>query len=281
VYTRSAAEVAEMTRAELEADGIRVFRGVYRSCSVPMNLLTAVEAAQAVLPVGALASHRTAAALLGAPVPAGPPYEFTVRPGVYRARRPRLRIHVRALKDDDEKLIGEIPVTSGPQTWLDLASLMPADELVAVGDALYRAGHLDADTLAERLSRANGVRGILLARKLAPLLTPLSASRPESLLRYWLIDSDLPNPVPQVPIIDRWGRVVVHADLGYEEWKVALEYEGRQHAERKQFGQDLGRYTLMAADGWLVLRFGELDLPRRPRVLQRVADALRSRGARW
>jgi very-short-patch-repair endonuclease len=74
---------------------------------------------------------------------------------------------------------------------------------------------------------------------------------------------------------------VVHADLGYEEWTIAVEYEGRQHAERDQLGRDLGRYTLMAADGWLVLRFGEGDLSRRARVLDRVESALRSRGARW
>lgn len=54
----------------------------------------------------------------------------------------------------------------------------------------------------------------------------LAASRPESLFRYWLIASDLPDPRPQIPVADRWGRVVVHADLGYEEWKIAVEYEG-------------------------------------------------------
>jgi hypothetical protein len=37
----------------------------------------------------------------------------------------------------------------------------------------------------------------------------------------------------------------------------------------------------MASRGWLVMRFGEKDLDRRLRVLTRVADALRSRGARW
>ena len=36
---------------------------------------------------------------------------------------------------------------------------------------------------------------------------------------------------------------------------MALEYEGRQHAESDQFGRDIDRYSLMAADGWLTLRF--------------------------
>jgi hypothetical protein len=281
VYTLAAAEVAELTRAELRADGHRVFRGVYRSRAVPATLATTVEAALSVLPLGAVASHRTAAALLGAPIRPGLPWEFAVPPGVYRARRPGMRIHVRDLAAADERLHGGLRVTSGTQTWLDLAASLPPDELVAVGDALYRGGHLDAGTVAERLARADGIRGVVRARACAPLLTPLAASRPESLIRYWVIDSDLPDPRPQIPIRDRWGREVAHADLGYEKWKIALEYEGRQHAERRQFGQDLERYTLMAADGWLVLRFGAADLDRRGRVLNRIADALRSRGARW
>jgi hypothetical protein len=74
-------------------------------------------------------------------------------------------------------------------------------------------------------------------------------------MRYWLLSSRLPHPDVQIPIFDRWGREVAHADLGWARWKVALEYEGRQHAERTQFGRDIDRYSLMAADGWLVLRF--------------------------
>ena len=60
-----------------------------------------------------------------------------------------------------------------------------------------------------------------------------------------------------MPIHDRWGRAVAHADLGYARWKVALEYEGRQHAEPDQFGRDIDRYSLLAADGWLTLRFAD------------------------
>jgi hypothetical protein len=172
-------------------------------------------------------------------------------------------------------------VTSGAQTLLDLSATLPPDELVAVGDALYRAGHLDKTSLAARLDRAQGARGVVRARHVGPLLTPLAASRPESLFRYWLLASDLPDPEPQIPVIDRWGREVAHADLGYSCWKVALEYEGRQHAESKQFGRDLERYSLMTAGGWLLLRFGAPHLHRRSEVIERVAGALRSRGARW
>lgn len=281
VYTLAAADVAELTRTERAADGVRVFRGVYVSRSVELTHPLTVRAALDVLPDGALASHRTAAALLGAPVGSGGPLDFTVRPGVYRARRQGLRIHVRSLRGVDELLLDGLPMTSGAQTWLDLAAVLPADELVAVGDALWRLGHLDPASLAERLSRAAGARGIVRARACAPLLTPLAGSRPESLVRYWITAAGLPAPRPQVPIHDRWGREVAHADLGYEEWKVAMEYEGRQHAEATQFARDVDRYSLMGADGWLLLRFADRHLARPDVVVDRTRRALLSRGATW
>ncbi|MCW2698564.1 MAG: hypothetical protein JWQ45_99 [Blastococcus sp.] len=260
---------------------MRVTRGAYVSRAVPLTLASACRAAERVLPRGSVFSHLTAAGLLGAPVPHVWPLEIDVPPGSVRPQRRRIRTHVRNLRPDDAVSLGGVPVTSGAQTLLDLSARLAPDELVAVGDALFRGGHLDQDRLDERLGRATGSRGVILARRVAPLLTPLAASRPESIFRYWLVDSDLPDPQPQVPVLDRWGQVVAHSDLGYARWKVALEYEGRQHAERIQFARDLERYSLMAADGWLVLRFGAPHLHRRDAVVDRVAGALRSRGARW
>ncbi len=104
-------------------------------------------------------------------------------------------------------------------------------------------------------------------------------SRPESLIRYWILTSDLPAPQQQLPVHDRWGVVRAHADLGFEEWKVALEYEGRQHADEEQFGRDIDRYSLMAADGWAVLRFGKKQLSPRV-VLDRTRRTLITRGWR-
>lgn len=189
-------------------------------------------------------------------------------------------VHARALHPDDVVLHHGVRVTSGPQTFLDLAQRVAPGELVAVGDALARAGHLPPEALATRLERADRVRGVVRARACAPLLSPLAASRPESLVRHALLDSDLPGPTPQVPVHDRWGRVVAHGDLGFEQWRVLLEYEGRQHAETEQFGRDIDRYSLMAADGWLVLRFAAAHVAVPEVVVERTRAALLSRGWR-
>jgi hypothetical protein len=279
-YTVHAAQAAGLTRAQLRDDGVRVSRGAYVSRAVPLTLGAAARALTPLLPPGAAFSHDTAAALLGAPVPRTWPLHVTVPPGSHRPRRQRLRSHLSELLPGDVVEQGGLRLTSGPRTWLDLAATLPEGELVAVGDALYRAGHLDAGRLGERLTGCSP-RGIVRARRCAPALDPRAASRPESLIRWWVLDSDLPDLEPQVPVLDRRGREVAHGDLGHRRWRVLVEYEGRQHAERGQFGRDIDRYSLMAADGWLVLRFADRHLRQRAVVLDRLAGALHSRGARW
>ena len=61
---------------------------------------------------------------------------------------------------------------------------------------------------------------------------------------------------------------------------MALEYEGRQHADPDQFGRDVDRYSLMAADGWLVLRFAARHVEGPTAVVGRTRRALISRGWR-
>jgi hypothetical protein len=280
-YTWTAARAAGLSPEQIGYDGERVTRGAYVSRAIPLSIREACVAAQAVLPPKAAFSHLTAAALFEAPVPHTWPLAVTVPPGVYRPRRQRMQVHVRDLLPGDTALLRGVTVTSGPQTWLDLSAVLPPEELVAVGDSLFRGGHLDADRLRARLERAAGTRGIAEARRCAAMLTPLAASRPESILRYWLLASDLPDPEPQVAILDRWGREVAHSDLGYATWKVSIEYEGRHHADPRQFGRDLERYSLMSSTGWLHLRFGARHLSKRETVIERVAGALRSQGATW
>ncbi|KQS64942.1 hypothetical protein ASG41_16030 [Modestobacter sp. Leaf380] len=77
---------------------------------------------------------------------------------------------------------------------------------------------------------------------------------------------------------DRAGRVVAHADWGWEEWRVLGEYEGSHHAEVAQFDRDVDRSSLMGADGWILPRSGARH--GRSAVVDRCRRALLSRGWR-
>jgi len=279
-YTRKEARSRGVTRGQIALDGLPIARGLYVSRAFPPTLAVRCRAWTRLLPPDAAFGLETAAALLGAALPPPPAVQIVLRPRPVLPRRAGLQVHVRDLREDDVVEVTGLRVTSGAQTFLDLAARLPPAELVAVGDALMRGEHLTAHQVAARLARADGVRGVVSARACAPLLTSEAHSRPESLVRYWIHAAGLPLPRPQVPVHDRWGRAVCHADLGYEEWKVALEYEGRQHAEPEQFGRDIDRYSLMAADGWLLLRYAGRHLARPTTIVDRTQRALLSRGWR-
>jgi hypothetical protein len=280
VYTWAQARDAGARRRQVAADGRRLSRGLYLSSAADDGLLARCRAWTRLLPPDAAFGLGTAAALLGAGSDPPPEVEVALRPRPVLPRRRGLAVHVRDLRAEDVTEVGGLRVTSGAQTFLDLAARLPPAELVATGDALLRAGRLHAATLETRLSRAGGLRGVIRARACAALLSAGAMSRPESLLRYWLATSDLPAPEVQVPVADRRGRVVAHADLGYARYRIAVEYEGRQHAEAGQFDRDVDRYSLMAADGWLVLRFARRHLGGSAVVVERTRRALVSRGWR-
>jgi hypothetical protein len=279
-YTWTAARAAGVTRRQIGQDGVRLGRGLYLSRAHEPDLTTRCAAWAQVLPPDSAFSGVTAALLLGASLSEPPRLHVALTPRRVLPQHAGLAVHGRRLGPVDVEVHRGLRVTSGAQTFLDLAADLRPQELVAVGDALNRGGHLDVDRLTERLARAARVRGVIRARACAPLLDARAQSRPESILRYWVAVSDLPDPEVQVPVHDRWGRVVAHGDLGYSHWKIVLEYEGRQHADREQFRRDIERYSLMGAGGWLVLRFAGQHLVGPRTVVDRTRGALLSRGWR-
>jgi hypothetical protein len=277
-YTWTEARTGGVTRRQILADGVELSRGLYLSRAVEPTLAMRCHAWAKVLPADAAFGLGTAAALHGATDDESSTVHVVMSPRRVLPQRPRLTVHLRRLGDGDVIEHAGLRVTSGAQTFLDLASVLPAQQLFVLGDSLMRAGRLRPEELCRRLARADRVRGVVRARRWAPHLSSGAGSQRESLLRYWLLDSDLPAPEVQVPIVDRHGRQVARADLGYRPWKVALEYEGRQHADPEQFGRDVDRYSLMAADDWLVLRFAARH--GRYAVVERTRRALINRGWR-
>jgi very-short-patch-repair endonuclease len=74
---------------------------------------------------------------------------------------------------------------------------------------------------------------------------------------------------------------VLHPDLAWPEFRVAVEYDGHWHGDPDQLHRDRRRLNQLVAAGWLVLhvtsRRLNLDFPS---VLREVRTALVSRGWR-
>lgn len=268
-------------RREVTAAGLRLSRGLYLSHAEETSLAVRCRAWTRLLPPDAAFGMETAVLLLGLRVPAVPrAVQVVLRPRPVLPQRRGLQVHVRQLTEADVVDRDGLRITSAAQLFLDLAARWPPEELMALGDGLLRGKHMTRDDVAARLARADRVRGVVRARDIALRLTDRSHSGAESVIRYWLQESDLPEPELQVPVHDRFGREATHADLGYGRWKIALEYEGRQHADPDQFDRDIDRYSLMAADGWVVLRFARRHLSGPWTVVERTRRTLLHRGWR-
>ena len=68
--------------------------------------------------------------------------------------------------------------------------------------------------------------------------------------------------------------------MGYEEFRVAVEYDGAQHwADAEQRARDIDRQAALQDLGWIIIRVSSDLLRYRPRtIVTRVAAALRAAG---
>lgn len=237
-------------------------------------------AASLALPSSAVFCDDTAAALFRLPTPktAGVLHVVTP-PGVAVVRRRGIAGHIRELAADDVTSVGGVPVTTAARTFVDVAAKYPRAALVALGDAILRAGLATVAELGGVLDQQCGRRGVRRARQLLDLLNGRSESAMESILRLLLIDGGLPIPEVNVNIYDDNGEFLARADLLLRLARIVIEYEGDHHrTDRAQFAHDVRRGSRLVAAGYLVLRFTADDVLRRPDyVLATVRAALASR----
>ncbi|MGH3675241.1 MAG: hypothetical protein ACRDU5_05795 [Mycobacterium sp.] len=172
-------------------------------------------------------------------------------------RRPPRGIHTWSdrVVDDEVEMINGIRVTTPARTALDLACRYPVDKAVATVDALARATQLkiaDAELLADRYQ---GRRGIRRARTVLDLVDPGAESPQETWLRLLVIRNGYPRPQTQIPVYDEFGVLVAVLDLGWEDVKIAMDYEGEHHRiDRSRFNHDIRRAETVAELGWVDIR---------------------------
>ena len=228
-------------------------------------------------PPSAVVSHLSAAALWGLEVPLVPD-DVRVHLTVSREERVRNRpdrvVHCSRVPSAETRQLRSVRVTSPSRTWVDLAGAVPPPALLAVTDQMLARGFPE-DEFPAVLRRARGRRGVATARRVLPWADPLAGSPMESVLRWLLVEARLPRPVLQHVVRDAGGRFLGRVDLAWPERRVAVEFDGEVHRDRRVFVADLRRQNGLVLADWTVLRFTSADVLGRPEAVVRASrDAL-------
>ncbi len=123
------------------------------------------------------------------------------------------------------------------------------------------------------VDRYKGRRGIKAARAAIELIDGGAQSPKETWLRLLLISAGFPRPQTQIAVRNEWGWAEAYLDMGWEDIKVAVEYDGDQHrSSRTQYVKDIRRLEMLEQRyGWIVVRVIAEDRP--DDIIRRVAEA--------
>jgi very-short-patch-repair endonuclease len=98
-------------------------------------------------------------------------------------------------------------------------------------------------------------------------------------VRLLLVGAGLPAPETQIEFTDQYGVARIRVDMGWREWRVAVEYDGVQHwSDRYQRSWDIDRIAMLEAMGWAVVRVSAEMLSRPHVIVERVSGKLRAAG---
>jgi hypothetical protein len=215
----------------------------------------------------------SASALLGAKwIEPGLPAEL-----IHTNRRPPplISVHTDEVGPGETQLIDGMAVTTPARTAFDIGRRWGVDAGVQRVDALINATQLkvvDVEAVARQHPRVRGLRQL---RQTLDLVDGGAESPQETTVRLLLIGAGLPTPETQIEFRDLHIRV----DMGWREWKVAVEYDGIHHwTDSRQRSWDIERIALLEAEGWVVIRISAEMLKRPQVIIERVGAALLSRG---
>jgi hypothetical protein len=219
---------------------------------------------------GALLSHRSAAALRGLRESLATFVEVTAERS--RHSRAGLRVHTaRCLHPDDRDRCDGIPVTSIARTLLDLAEVLPGDQLGRVIEKAEHRGLFDLRQVEDLLARSHGRRGLpRLAAALAPYTTaPVLRSEFERIFQRFCETHGLPMP--------GFNLVVAGHEVDAVWWEQGLivELDGwDSHRGRGAFERDRARDSELLLAGFRVVRITYRRLTEEPAAVAAILRRL-------
>lgn len=272
-FTLAQARAQGVPRERLLQTGVeRVSRGLYRPVNWDFDLEPAARALSAATP-GAWISHVTAARLRCSCLPPWLSESTELHlskprslPGV---RRKGVIGHTVIAAEDEVESVDGIRISTRSRTWLDMARLLPLNELVCMGDELIRlprqslegrdAPFATLEELSALVERHPNLQGVVRARRALELMRVGADSAPESLLRLAMLDAGIPEPELQLRLRDA-DPFSPSADLGFRRRHIAIQYDGGHHLAEAQSLSDRRRDKAFEAAGWTVLVFRKDDL---------------------
>jgi very-short-patch-repair endonuclease len=186
-------------------------------------------------------------------------------------------IHRDQLFDDEWQLIRGISVTTPARTAFDVGRRRGRTVALIRVDALANATGLRPETIETLIERHAGARGLRQLREVVELMDGGAESPQETRTRLVLVEAGLPRPQTQI-LVDGW-----RIDMGWEELKVGVEYDGEQHwTDPRQRTRDIDRHAELLVRGWLIVRVSaDMLRCRREVIVSRTCAALRQAGAEW
>ena len=265
----------DVTRNDLRTRYRPVFRDVYIPRDV--ELTAAMKARAAWLSTGATLAGLSSAAVLGTKwLDVHAPAEI-VRADRHRQRGMVVRSY--ELAADEVRMVRDMRVTTAARTAFDIGRRRPVDQAVPILDALVNATGVKTADIGALADRRPGTRGIRRLRAALELVDGGAESPQESRVRLLLIGAGLPTPETQIEFLDEFSHAFIRVDMGWREWKVAVEYDGIQHwVDRRQRSWDIDRIALLEAMGWTVIRVSAEMLSRPWVIIERVRVKLRAAG---
>lgn len=263
---------------------VRLRHDVYADARLDRDHGLACRAAALRLPAGALFAGPSAAYLHG--IEHAATFSDDVHVLVPKALRVSaqkgIRLHVSGLDDPPPALTSDSggARTSPEQAAWECAVWLEPVRAIGIVDALLRQGLTTPAALTTVADRHVGRPGGRRAGWVFDLADPGAQSPPESHLRVRLVLAGLPRPVTQHPVRLPSG-LVLHPDLAWPQYRVAVEYDGHWHHDEERLHLDRRRLNELVAAGWLVLPVTSHRLHREfPKVAAEVRAALTSRGWR-
>lgn len=181
--------------------------------------------------------------------------------------------------DDEIVRVGGVPVTTPARTAFDLGRHRPRDEAVPRLNALAGATALTASEVYPLIVRYSGARGVRRLRTALELIDGGAQSPRETWLRLLFVDAGLPRPTSQLAVHNGDHHPLARLDLGWERFKVGVEYDGDVHrTSRPVYVKDRSRRTMLGDLGWEVVYVMAEDNPRD--VVDRTRRVLWSRDFR-